>query len=119
MTTHRAPTHCPACAAPLYVTELGCEQCETRVSGSFAHCEFCALNDDQRELLRVFLSSRGNMKELERHLGVSYPTARNRLADLLAALGMAAEAPEPRLEVLESLARGEIDIEQAMRDLGE
>lgn len=119
MTLHRAPVTCPACAGPLHVSELGCEACGTRVSGQFAHCEFCALSDDQRELLRVFLSSRGNMKELERHLGVSYPTARNRLADLLGALGMGAVAPEPRLEILESLARGEIDVEQAMTDLGD
>lgn len=119
MTTHKAPMSCPACAQPLHIAELGCQACGTKVSGHFAHCEFCALTDDQRELLRVFLSSRGNMKELERHLGVSYPTARNRLADLLGALGMAAPAPEPRLEILESLARGEIDIDQAMTDLGE
>ena len=119
MTVHKAPTQCPACSSAMFVAELGCESCETRVSGHFAHCEFCALTDDQRELLRVFLSSRGNMKELERHLGVSYPTARNRLADLLGALGMAAEAPEPRLEVLESLARGDIGVDEAMKELGE
>ena len=101
------------------MAELACDACGTRVSGNFEHCEFCALTDDQRELLRVFLSSRGNMKELERHLGVSYPTARGRLAELLAALGMAAEETEPRLEILESLARGEIDVDRAMTDLGE
>lgn len=119
MTVHRAPVGCPACSADLHVAELACDACGTRVSGSFAHCEFCALSDDQRSLLRVFLSSRGNMKDLERHLGVSYPTARARLTELLAALGMAAEEPEPRLEILQSLARGEIDVDQAMTDLGE
>jgi hypothetical protein len=119
MTQHRAPVSCPACSADLHVAELACEACGTRVSGHFEHCEFCALTDDQRALLRVFLSSRGNMKELERHLGVSYPTARGRLSELLSALGMAAEEPEPRLSTLEALARGEIDVDQAMSDLGE
>jgi hypothetical protein len=119
MTVHHAPVQCPACASTLQVTELTCEACGTRVAGHFAHCEFCALDDDQRALLRVFLSSRGNMKELERHLGVSYPTARARLLELLAALGMAGEEPEPRLAMLEALARGEIDVEQALTDLGE
>ena len=119
MTQRRAPVSCPACTAELHIAELACDACGTRVSGTFAHCEFCGLSDDQRALLRVFLSSRGNMKELERHLGVSYPTARARLNELLAALGLAAEEPEPRLEVLQALARGEIDIEQAMSDLGE
>lgn len=119
MTLHRPPVSCPACSAGLVVADLACESCGTHVSGSFARCEFCALSDDQRDLLRVFLSSRGNMKELERHLGVSYPTARNRLAELLAALGMAPEESEPRLRVLEQLARGEIDVDQALTDLGE
>ena len=42
-----------------------------------------ALTDDEHEMLRVFLVSRGNMRELEKHLGVSYPTTRQRFADLL------------------------------------
>ena len=70
-------------------------------------------------MLRVFLASRGNMKELERHLGVSYPTARARFDTLLARLGLAPErpAPAPRVELLEQLAKGEIDIDQAIQKL--
>ena len=119
MTVHRPPVSCPACSASLHVADLACESCGTHVTGTFARCEFCALSDDQRDLLQVFLASRGNMKELERHLGVSYPTARNRLADLLGALGLAAHDTEPRLRVLEQLARGEIDVDTALTDLGE
>lgn len=119
MTTHRPPVTCPTCAGDLHISELSCETCGTRVSGAFTHCEFCALSTEHRDLLRVFLMSRGNMKELERHLGVSYPTARARLSELLAALGMAASPPEPQLGILEALARGEIDVDQAMSELGE
>jgi hypothetical protein len=117
--THRPPHDCPVCGATLALTRLGCRSCGTELSGLFHTCEFCALGDEEREVLRVFLTSRGNMKELERHLGVSYPTARLRFDGLLAKLGLdRGTAPaRPRLEVLEDLAKGEIDVEEAMRRL--
>jgi hypothetical protein len=68
-------------------------------------------------MLKVFLQSRGNMRELERHLGVSYPTARARFDALVGKLGLERPAPPPRLEMLESLARGEIGIDEAMKRL--
>lgn len=82
-------------------------------------CEFCALTDEDRSVLRVFLASRGNMKELERHLGVSYPTARARFDQLLGKLGIERPAvPAPsRVELMEQVARGEIDVEEALRRL--
>ena len=86
--TYPPPRDCPVCSSRLNVTELGCPNCGTGLSGSFRPCEFCGVDDASREVLRVFLASRGNMKELERHLGVSYPTARARFDDLLRALGL-------------------------------
>lgn len=102
------------------MTRLTCPSCDTELSGGFTSCEFCVLADDDREVLRVFLTSRGNMKDLERHLGVSYPTARARFDALLTKLGLektAAPAPPSRLEVMEQIARGEIDVDEAMRRL--
>jgi len=78
------------------------------------------LTNDDRDVLRVFLSSRGNMKELERHLGVSYPTARARFDALLSKIGIdrPAAAPAPsRVELMEQVARGEIEIEEALNRL--
>jgi hypothetical protein len=83
-------------------------------------CEFCGLTDEDREVLRVFLASRGNMKELERHLGVSYPTARARFDALLGKMGIeraSAAAPSSRLELMEQVARGEIDVDEALQRL--
>jgi hypothetical protein len=57
------------------------------------------------------------MKELERHLGVSYPTARSRYDALLGKLGIERPAPDPDLELLESLARGEVDVDEALKRL--
>jgi len=102
------------------VTRLTCPSCETELSGAFASCEFCVLTDEDRDVLRVFLASRGNMKELERHLGVSYPTARARFDTLLTRLGIErgpAPAPASRLELMEQVARGEIGIDEALNRL--
>ncbi|HET9780465.1 MAG TPA: DUF2089 domain-containing protein [Candidatus Dormibacteraeota bacterium] len=115
----RPPTSCPVCNHRLATTRLTCPECSTELSGAFESCEFCVLSDEDRAVLRVFLASRGNMKELERHLGVSYPTARARFDGLLTKLGIErAAAPAPsRLELMEQVARGEIDVEEAMRRL--
>jgi hypothetical protein len=113
-----APRDCPVCGERLALTRLSCRACGTELSGEFEACEFCSLGREDRELLRVFLASRGNMKELERHLGVSYPTARARFDQLLARLGLGAGERPGRVELLERLARGEIDVEEAMRSLG-
>ncbi len=113
-----APRDCPVCGSKLALTRLSCRSCGTELSGSFETCEFCALGAEDRDVLRVFLASRGNMKDLERHLGVSYPTARARFDALLARIGLGEKAaPDPRLQMLEQLARGEIDVDEADRRL--
>jgi len=68
-------------------------------------------------MLRVFLTSRGNVKELERHLGVSYPTARARFDGLLSKLGLDRPPSSARIELLGLVARGEIDVDEALRRL--
>ena len=116
----RPPSNCPVCNQRLATTRLTCPDCNTELSGAFAQCEFCVLTDEDRDVLRVFLASRGNMKELERHLGVSYPTARARFDALLTRLGIErgpAPAPASRLELMEQVARGEIGIDEALNRL--
>jgi hypothetical protein len=119
MPEHRPPRDCPVCSHRLALTRLGCPSCGTEISGGFAPCSYCGLSDDDLELLRVFLVSRGNMKDLERHLGVSYPTARQRFADVLDRLGLE-QRPEPsvdREQVLVDLAAGRISVDQAEAQL--
>jgi hypothetical protein len=116
MPEHRPPRDCPVCGHRLALTRLGCPHCGTEISGGFAPCAYCGLSDDDLELLRVFLVSRGNMKELERHLGVSYPTARQRFADVLGRLGLdgdGKDAPLDREQVLADLAAGRISVDEA------
>jgi hypothetical protein len=118
--TYPPPRSCPTCREPLSVAGLRCDHCETEVHGRFRHCDFCSLDDAQRDLLRVFLAARGNTKELERHLGVSYPTARARLEDLLAVLGITPRPPDrpaDRRQLLDAVARGELDVDTALDEL--
>jgi hypothetical protein len=123
MSDRRPPHDCPVCGETLALTRLSCQACGTELSGDFQACEFCALSGDERELLRVFLASRGNMKELQNYLKVSYPTARLRFDALLGKLGLdkgAASPPPPsgdRVEILQALARGDIDLGEAEQRL--
>jgi hypothetical protein len=115
---HRAPTECPVCGDHLAVTRLGCGSCGSELAGVFASCEFCALNAHESEILRVFLSSRGNLREVEKHLGVSYPTARLRFSELLDKLGLTAvaeAAPLSRDQILSEVATGALTPTEAQR----
>ncbi len=115
---HRAPNACPVCGHGLALTRLGCDACGTEIGGSFATCEFCALDGEDLATLRVFLASRGNLREVERHLGVSYPTARLRFNQILAKLGLADEpvdttAPVDRAQILARVAAGTLTPQEA------
>ena len=122
-------TSCPACHQPLQVTELTCEACDLRLSGHFERgCRFCALDPEQRRLLDVFLSCRGVIRDMERELGISYPTVRARIDGLLAALGYgpgktgaegADERAARRQQILARLEAGELSADEAVAALKE
>ncbi len=79
---------CPICAGELAVTRLHCRACGTTLEGDFSVGRFARLGREQFGLLETFLRSRGNLKDMERELGISYPTVRARVDALLRALGL-------------------------------
>ena len=108
------------------MTRLHCRSCGTTLEGDFSVGRFGRLNRDQTTLLESFLRSRGNLREMERELGISYPTVRSRVEALVRALGFGPradsdepdEATEPapartREEILQALARHEMSAEDA------
>ncbi len=99
------------------VTKLHCRNCQSSLEGRFQPCKFCQLPTEHREFMEVFLAARGNIKEVERLLGISYPTVRNRLDTVIEALGYRVDREEDnhRREVLKSLNNGEITAEEAVR----
>lgn len=113
---------CPVCSGQLYVTHLKCTDCQTELNGEFLANEFARLPQDKLGFLRTFLSCRGNLKEVEAELSISYPTVRGRLDALLDALSLDAHPvdgdPGPDTEdVLEALDRGDISADEAERKL--
>ena len=85
---HDVISTCPVCQGELTVTRLHCRTCGTALEGEFGVGRFGRLEREQLTFLESFLRSRGNLKEMERELGISYPTVRGRLEVLLKALGL-------------------------------
>lgn len=99
------------------VTGLEFAEAGIQVSGRFALNEFATLSAENLEFLRLYIKVRGNLKEVERILGVSYPTVRARFDALLRAVGYEPEPPDPRDETLSMLERGQISADEAVRRL--
>lgn len=126
---YHPPADCPVCGDDLITTRKGCRTCGTQIVGEFASCEFCALPDADLQLLRVFLASRGNLREVGKFLEVSYPTARARLDAVLEKLDLAPQSAEEsggeeeagesaEDQILARVASGEISAEVAQQLLG-
>ena len=111
----KALTKCPVCGERLKVVEYRCPSCRTVIRGSFEACEFCSLEEEHLEFLRLFLRSRGNLSLVAKELGVSHPTAKQKLNNLLAALGYESEDRTSTKEVLDMLESGEITSEEAVK----
>ena len=119
MPKHPMPTRCPVTGETLEVTRLRGPTSGVVLEGEFLPNEFALLDGDALEYLRLFVKVRGNLKEVERMLGVSYPTVRARFDAMVRALGyeVADESADARGDVIAALERGEIGAEEATRRL--
>ena len=90
---YRAPHKCCVCGHKLTVSRLSCEECGTALEGRFSGCRFCSLSPEEELFLITFLKNRGSIKDVERELGISYPTVRAALDSLLEALGLTDDPP--------------------------
>ncbi|MBN2286857.1 MAG: DUF2089 domain-containing protein [Tissierellales bacterium] len=109
---------CPVCESKLKVTQLSCKKCGTVISGEFELCKFCQLQKEQKYFAEIFIKNRGNIKEIEKELGISYPTVRRLLDEVIEALGYKEEAKKDVVnqgEILDRLSRGDITSEQAFK----
>lgn len=112
------PTRCPVTGDPLEVTRLECPTSGVAIEGRFTPNEFAMLTPENLEFMRLFMRVRGNLKEVERILGVSYPTVRARFDTLVRSLGYESvpetqEVRTTRADVLGMLERGELSAEEA------
>ena len=126
---HKILEQCPTCGAHLFVSELSCSACDTRVSGRFYATRFARLSNESLHFLEIFVKNRGNVKEMERELDLSYWSIRNRLNHIISELGfeeepdpagiLSADAKSARKSVLDQLDRGEISVQEAAGRLTE
>lgn len=117
---YTVPTECPVCHDELLVARLVCRNCGTALEGRFAMGRLAYLSPEQGHFAEVFLRCEGRLNRVQEELGLSYPTVRNRLAEVIRALGYEVGEGEEtedtrRQEVLERLARKEITSEEALR----
>lgn len=123
MAEYQYPGRCMVCGGTMHVTRLKCDTCESELTGRFAPCRFCSLDPEMLAFLEVFIKNRGSIKDIERELGVSYPTVRGNLDNLLLALGYGDKATQPRKpskkEILNQLAKKEISSADALEMLKE
>jgi len=117
-----ALSNCPVCQGELTVTRLHCDSCETTIEGRFPNGALSGLSPEQLDFVETFMRVEGRMNRMTDEMGISYPTLRNRLHEIIRALGYEpgkdepAEIPdEKRREVLDQLDSGDISAEKAMR----
>jgi hypothetical protein len=117
-------TECPVCHDDLMVARLVCRNCGTALEGRFSLGRLFQLTPDQLHFVEIFLRCEGKINRVQEELGLSYPTVRSRLEEVVRALGYEVGedrevADEHRREILERLARTEISSEEALRLLQE
>lgn len=120
------PKNCPICQGELIITRFFCPDCQSSVEGNFrpALSAFQNLTEEQLNFLLTFVRNEGRLNRMEEILGLSYPTLKNRLNELITALGMEPERPtqtkltaSQRQSILDDLEAGRIDSKQAIRYL--
>lgn len=110
---------CPVCADELTVSRLHCRNCDTALEGHFNLGKFYRLTPEQLHFVETFIKCEGKITRVEEELGISYPTVRNRLNDVIRALGyevsaQATVSAERRKTILEQVQAGEIAAEDAV-----
>lgn len=124
---YKAPGKCPVCGEKLSIIKLGCPKCSTAIEGDFQPCEFCRLPEEDLEFIKVFIKCRGSIKDVEKELGISYPTVRGKLDATIRALGFEVSTKEAskenddkvqaKNEIIDQLSKGEITAKEATEKL--
>lgn len=120
MANLRVLGQCPACGGSLTVRRLQCTDCDIALEGNFTLTRFDLLTPEQIAFLELFLRARGNIREVERAMGLSYPAVRSRLDQMLRALNLDADNDgryAEQLHVLDAVKRGDLSVDQAAEQL--
>ncbi len=119
---YAVPAKCPVCEGELYAERLVCMECGTAIEGEFVLQRLARLSPEQWAFVEIFIRNEGKLNRVQEELDLSYPTVRNRLNEVIRALGYEVGKQdegesEARQEVLDELARGAIALDEALRRL--
>lgn len=116
-------SQCPVCGKKLKAVKLQCENCDTAIENDFCLSKFDYLSAEDLFFAETFIKCRGNIKEVERELKISYPTVRAKLDDVIQKLGGKPAAPSSsaarRKAILSALENGEITAAEALEQMNE
>jgi hypothetical protein len=108
---------CPECTKPLKIDRMSCPTCKVSLEGEFEVSPLGKLSLDDQAFVIAFVRHHGSIKKMEALFDISYPTVKNRLNSIAAALDRNFQAPSPNLYVLEQVSRGELSVEEALERL--
>ena len=121
---YATPSRCPVCRSEMEITRLHCSTCDTTIEGRFSGGPIAHLPSEHLDFIVTFVRCEGKINRMEQELGLSYPTIRNRLHEVIRALGYepgkdepVEVSPETRSTVLADLEAGKISADDAMRIL--
>ena len=119
---HRLPSECPVCGGEFVLTTVQCRECDTVINGRFQTGAFSQVSEEQLAFIELFVRNEGKINRMESDLGLSYPTIRNRLHEVIRSLGyepnedeFAGLSENDRKKILDDLEKGEIDYGEALR----
>lgn len=108
---------CPVCNTDLNVREFHCPECDITVKGEFQQSDLASLTLSQQEFVKIFLLCQGNIREVEKRLGISYPTVKSRLSEIVAILGSRSDREREMYELLDEIEQGRISVEEAVKTI--
>lgn len=115
-------SECPVCSSQLKVVKLSCDTCGTVVESDFSFSKFESLSEEQLKFAEIFLKNRGSIKDVEKEMGISYPTVRGKLDDVVRALGYSVEEEKTEKgknvsDLLDKLEKGEMNADEVLNKM--
>ena len=108
---------CPVCNVDLHIREFHCSECDITIKGDFSQSDLASLTLQQQEFVKVFLLSQGNIREVEKRLGISYPTVKSRLSEIVSTLEGRETQRQGLWSLLDDIESGEISVEDALNKI--
>lgn len=107
-------TSCPICKKELVIREYYCPECAVGFTGDFTQGWFTGLKPQQLEFVKLFILVQGNIKEMEKRLGISYPTVKNRLAEIISVIAREEPSETDFSDIFSDLEQRFISVEEAI-----